>query len=163
MIWIGIYFVCVIALVAIIIGFNSNLSKRQKVLTVAFGPLTIVALIIGVFVISIDHIIKHGFNDLLPKRNGTAHPLKIEDFKYWPKDTVLSGSDKMAIDEFNDKFNKNLRLDDIYGQAYESSLTPEEIFNCKSRIEGRVGVEPKYARFRIQNYSDSICPCFCQW
>lgn len=142
MIWIGIYFVCVIALVAIIIGFNSNLSKRQKILTVAFGPLTIVALIIGVFVILIDHIIKHGFHNLLPKRKGTARPLKAEDFKYWPKDTVLSGSDKMSIDEFNAKFNKNLRLDDVYGQAYESSLTPEEIFNCKSLIEGRVGVEP---------------------
>lgn len=133
---------CVIVLVAIIMGFKSNLSKRQKFLTVALGPLTIIVLFVGVIVISIDHIIKYGFHDLLPKRKGKAHPLKADDFKYWPKDTILSGSDKMTIDEFNVKFNKNIRLDDVYGQAYESSLTPEEIFNCKSRIDGRIGVEP---------------------
>ena len=142
MIWFGIYLACVIVLVAIMMGFKSNLSKRQKFLTVALGPLTIIVLFVGVIVISIDHIIKHGFHDLLPKRKGNAHPLKADDFKYWPKDTILSGSDKMTIDEFNVKFNKNIRLDDVYGQAYESSLTPEEIFNCKSRIDGRIGVEP---------------------
>ena len=112
----------------------------------ALGPLTIIVLIIGAIVISIDHIIKHGFHDLLPKRKGGVRPLKTDDFKYWPKDTILSGSDKMAIDEYNAKFGKNLRLDDVYGQAYESSLTPEEIFNCKSRIDGRIGFEPNMPR-----------------
>lgn len=70
MIWFGIYLACVIVLAAIIIGFKSNLSKRQKFLTVALGPLTIIVLFIGAIVISIDHIIKHGFHDLLPKRKG---------------------------------------------------------------------------------------------
>ncbi len=105
MICFGIYLACVIVLVAIIMGFKSNLSKRQKFLTVALGPLTIIVLFVGVIVISIDHIIKHGFYDLLPKREGKAHPLKADDFKYWSKDTILSGSHKMTIDEFNVKFN----------------------------------------------------------
>lgn len=142
MVLLGIYLASIVLLIAIIIGFKSNLSKRQKFISVILGPLTIVAIIVGVIVISIDHIMKHGFHDLLPKRKGKARPLKADDFKYWPKDTVLSGSDKISIDEFNAKFNKSLRLDDIYGLDYESSLTPEEIFNCKSRIDGRVGIEP---------------------
>ena len=52
MICFGIYLACVIVLVAIIMGFKSNLSKRQKFLTVALGPLTIIVLFVGVIVIS---------------------------------------------------------------------------------------------------------------
>lgn len=111
MIYIIIYGACILAMLAILIFHKSQLKFWQKVLTVLLAPLMIVILIIGFIVIAIDHVIKHGFHDILPRRKSKAYPLDEADFKVWPKDTVQCGDEKMCITEYNKRFGKQLTLD----------------------------------------------------
>lgn len=142
MIYIWIYIACMIVMLAVLFGFRSQLKIWQKILAVLFAPAMIVLLVIGAIVLTIDHICKHGFHDVLPRRKSTAYPLDKNDFRSWPKDTVAAGTEKMSIVDYNKKYGKSLTLDDVYGQGYSESLTPEEIFECKVSIPQKFGLEP---------------------
>lgn len=142
MIYIWIYIACMIVMLAILLGFKSHLKSWQKVLAVLFAPTMIVLLVIGAIVLTIDHICKHRFHDILPRRKSKAYPLDKNDFRSWPKDTIAAGTEKMSIIDYNKKYEKSVALDDIYGQGYSESLTPEEIFECKVSIPKKFGLEP---------------------
>lgn len=142
MIYVWIYIACIVVMLAVLIGFKSQLKSWQKVLAVLFAPAMIVLLVIGAIVLIIDHICKHGFHDVLPRRKSKAYPLDKEDINFWSKDTIMSGNEKMSIVDYNQKFGKSITLDDVYGQGYSESLTPEDIFNCKVLIPKKFGLEP---------------------
>lgn len=113
MIWTIMCFASIAFRAIAFIYFNSNLSKMQKIVMLLAAPITIAVLIIGAIVVSIDHICKHGFHDILPRKKSKAYPLSKDDFKYWSKVTIIACSEKMNISEFNVKYGKNLSLDDI--------------------------------------------------
>lgn len=142
MIYIWIYIACMIVMLAVLLGFKSQLKIWQKILAVVFAPVMIVLLVIGAIVLLIDHVCKHGFHDILPRRKSKAYPLDKADFRFWPKDTIVAGTDKMSIVDYNKKYGKSITLDEVYGQGYSESLTPEEIFECKVSIPKKFGLEP---------------------
>lgn len=140
--WMAAYCVCVIC-VALIVKYNFQEAKLwQKALMVILSPLVLAAMAVILLCILPGHIKKNGFHSILPRRKGKAYPLDAEDFEFWPKDTILSGDGKMSIGEFNQKFGKNLSLDDVYGHGYVAALTPEEVFECKSILPSKYGLEP---------------------
>lgn len=162
MIYIIIYGACILAMLAILIFHKSQLKFWQKVLTVLLAPLMIVILIIGFIVIAIDHVIKHGFHDILPRRKSKAYPLDEADFKVWPKDTVQCGDEKMCITEYNKRFGKQLTLDDVYGNGYTESLTPEEIFECKAFIPLKYGKETNLPQYIYTDVAVAFAKTFAQ-
>lgn len=137
MIYMIIYTLCVTILLAVFAFAKSDLKLWQKALAVVFAPIVFVIMVVGAICIFVDHIIKHGFHNVLPRKKNKAYPLDKDDFKYWPKDTILCGNDKMNITDFNKKFGKNLSLDDVYGKGYIDSLSPEEYYLCKVFIPGK--------------------------
>ena len=110
MIYILIYGVCIIAMLAVLIFNNSKLKVWQKILAVLFAPAMIVLLVIGVLVLFIDHVCKHGFHNIIPRSKSKAYPLDKDDFRFWSKDTIAAGTDKMSIVEYNKKYSPKLRL-----------------------------------------------------
>ena len=58
------------AMLALFTFYKSQLKVWQKVLAVLFAPIMIAICIIGVIVLCIDHIVKHGFHNILPRRKG---------------------------------------------------------------------------------------------
>ena len=103
MIYILIYVVCMVAVLAVFVFNKSQLKIWQKVIAVIFAPVMVVVLIVGTIVLCIVHIVKHGFHNILPRRKGKAYPLDKSDFSIWGKDYVLDGNDKVQIDDFNEK------------------------------------------------------------
>lgn len=151
-----------VAMLAVLLIYKSQFKAWQKVLAVLFAPFMLVILIIGFLVIAIDHIIKHGFHDILPRRKNKAYPLDESDFKMWPKDTIQCGSEKMGITEYNRKYGKQLTLDDVYGAGYMDSLTPEEIFECKTFIPFKYGKEPNMPQYIYTDVAVGFAKAFAQ-
>lgn len=147
--WI-IYGLCAAIMLTVFVCVKSELKLWQKVLAVIFAPLVLVVMIIGAIVISIDHIIKHGFHDILPRRKGKAYPMDKSDFHIWGKDYVLDGNDKIQIDEYNKKYNTTLTLDDVYGNGFMEKMTPEEVYKCKTFIPGKYGLEPNMPEYQYK-------------
>lgn len=160
MIYIWIYIACMIVMLAVLLGFRSQLKIWQKILAVLFAPAMIVLLVIGAIVLTIDHICKHGFHDVLPRRKSRAYPLDKNDFRSWPKDTIAAGTEKMSIVDYNKKYGKSITLDDIYGQGYSESLTPEEIFECKVSIPHKFGLEPDMPDYIYKTVAISFAKTF---
>ena len=107
-----------VVMLAVLLGFKSQLKSWQKVLAVLFAPAMIVLIVIGAIVLTIDHICKHGFHDILPRQKSKAYPLDREDFRFWSKDTIMAGTEKMSIVDYNKKYGKSITLDDVYGQGH---------------------------------------------
>lgn len=149
-----------VVMLAVLLGFKSQLKYWQKVLAVLFAPLMIVFLVIGAIVLIIDHICKHGFHDILPRRKSKAYPLDKEDFNFWSKDTIMAGTEKMSIVDYNKKFGKSITLDDVYGQGYSESLTPKDIFNCKVLIPKKFGLEPNMPDYIYKTISIAFAKSF---
>lgn len=160
MIYVWIYIACMVVMLAVLLGFKSQLKYWQKVLAVLFAPLMIVFLVIGAIVLIIDHICKHGFHDILPRRKSKAYPLDKEDFNFWSKDTIMAGTEKMSIVDYNKKFGKSITLDDVYGQGYSESLTPKDIFNCKVLIPKKFGLEPNMPDYIYKTISIAFAKSF---
>lgn len=143
MIWyVIIYVICACSVDFLVKYQFEEFKVWQKCLMVILSPLVIVTLLIIMLCILPGHVKEHGFHDILPRKKDKAYPLDKDDFKYWPKDTILAGAEKMTISEFNKKNGKNLSLDDVYGSGYTDSLTPEEVFKCKTLIPNKYGLEP---------------------
>lgn len=147
-------------MLAVLIGFKSQLKSWQKVLAVLFAPAMIILLVIGAIVLIIDHICKHGFHDILPRRKSKAYPLDKEDFRFWSKDTIVAGTEKMSIVDYNKKYGKSITLDDVYGQGYSESLTPEDIFECKLFIPKKFGIEPNMPDYIYKTISIAFAKTF---
>lgn len=160
MIYVWIYIACMVVMLAVLLGFKSQLKYWQKILAVLFAPVMIVFLVIGAIVLIIDHICKHGFHDILPRRKSKAYPLDKEDFNFWSKDTIMAGNEKMSIVDYNMKFGKSITLDDVYGQGYSESLTPEDIFNCKVLIPKKFGIEPNMPDYIYKTISIAFAKSF---
>lgn len=88
MIYISIYFTCLVAVLAVSAFNKSQLKVWQKVIAVLFAPVMVVVLIVDTIVLCIDHIVKHGFHNKLPQRKGKAYPLDKSDFSIWGKDYI---------------------------------------------------------------------------
>lgn len=149
-----------VVMLIVLLGFKSQLKSWQKVLAVLFAPAMIVLLVIGMIVLSIDHICKHGFHDILPRRKSKAYPLDKEDFRFWSKDTIVTGTEKMSIVDYNKKYGKSITLDDVYGQGYSESLTPEDIFGCKVFIPKKFGLEPNMPDYIYKTISIAFAKSF---
>ena len=160
MIYIWIYIACMVVMLAVLLGFKSQLKSWQKVLAVLFAPAMIVLLVIGAIVLIIDHICKHGFHDILPRQKSKAYPLDREDFRFWSKDTIMAGTEKMSIVDYNEKYGKSITLDDVYGQGYSESLTPEDLFNCKVFIPKKFGLEPNMPDYIYKTISIAFAKAF---
>ena len=143
MIWyIWSYVACVIAIAVLVRYQFGEIKVWQKWIMVFLSPLVIASLLIIFLCILPKHIKENGFHNILPRRKRKAYPLDKDDFRFWPKDMVAAGSEKMSIVDYNKKYEKSVALDDIYGQGYSDSLTPEEIFECKVLIPKKFGLEP---------------------
>lgn len=142
LIYIYLGLVAAAAILFAILGKKSDLGKSEKAIIIVFAPFVLIFAIGYIIWIFIDHIRKNGFHNMLPRKKGKAYPLDDDDFKYWAKDYVLDGEDKIRIDEFNSKYKKSLSLDDVYGEGYISGLTPEEIYECKTYFPHRYGLQP---------------------
>lgn len=160
MIYILIYVVCMMVMLALFAFYKSQLKVWQKVLAVLFAPIMIAICIIGVIVLCIEHIMKYGFHNILPRRKGKAYPLDKSDFSIWGKDYVLDGNDKIQIDDFNEKYNKALSLDDVYGKGFVENMTPEEVYKCKAFIPGKYGLEPKIPKYIYKDIAIAFAVCF---
>ena len=125
---------CVIAIAVLVRYQFGEIKVWQKWIMVFLSPLVIASLLIIFLCILPKHIKENGFHNILPRRKSKAYPLDKDDFRVWPKDIVAAGSEKMSIVDYNKKYEKSVALDDIYGQGYSESLTPEEIFECKVLI-----------------------------
>lgn len=157
--WI-IYGICVAIILAVFVSVKSELKLWQKVLAVIFAPVVMVVMIIGAIVLAIDHIIKHGFHNVLPRRKGKAYPMDKSDFRIWGKDYVLDGDDKTQIDEFNKKYNTSLTLDDVYGKGFIENMTPEEVYKCKTFISGKYGLEPNMPETEYKEIATAFAESF---
>ena len=133
---------CVIAIAVLVRYQFGEIKVWQKWIMVFLSPLVIASLLIIFLCILPKHIKENGFHNILPRRKSKAYPLDKDDFRVWPKDIVAAGSEKMSIVDYNKKYEKSVALDDIYGQGYSESLTPEEIFECKVLIPKKFGLEP---------------------
>ena len=124
------YVVCAIAIAVLVRYQFREIIVWQKWIMVILSPLVIASLLFIFLCILPKHIKENGFQNILPRRKSKAYPLDKDDFRFWPKDTIAAGTEKMSIVDYNKKYGKSVTLDDIYGQGYSESLTPEEIFEC---------------------------------
>lgn len=160
MIYIWIYIACMIVMLAVLLGFKSQLKIWKKILAVLFAPVMIVLLVIGAIVVFIDHVCKHGVHDIIPRRKSKAYPLNKDDFRFWPKDTIMAGTDKMSIVDYNKKYGRSITLDEVYGHGYSESLTPEEIFECKVSIRKKFGLEPNMPDYIYKTVAIAFAKAF---
>ena len=124
---------------------------------ILLAPLFIAFLIIGFFVILPKHIKENGFKRFWPRRKGKAYPLDEPDFRIWSKDTVYDGEkEKIGISEFNEKYHKNLTLDDVYGNGYTDSITPEEYLDCKVQIPNKYGREANMPDYPYRKAAEAL-------
>lgn len=163
MIYILIYVVCMMVMLTLFAFYKSQLKVWQKVIAVIFAPVMVVVLIVGTIFLCIDHIVKHGFHNILPRRKGKAYPLDKSDFSIWGKDYVLDGNDKVRIDDFNEKYNKALTLDDVYGTGFIDNMTPEEVYKCKTFIPGKYGLEPNMPEYQYKDIAIAFADLFTSW
>lgn len=157
-----IYLGIVVAVAILIFSTNgrSTFSTFEKAIIIILAPLFLIFGIGYALWLLIGHIRKNGFHNLLPGKKGKAYPLDEDDFKYWAKDYVLDGEEKLRIDEFNKKYNKSLSLDDVYGDGYISRLTPEEIFDCKTYFPHRFGLQPNMPDTPYTTAAIALGKCF---
>ena len=160
MIYILIYVVCMIVMLTLFAFYKRQLKVWQKVIAVIFAPVMVVVLIVGTIFLCIDHIVKHGFHNIFPRRKGKAYPLDQSDFSIWGKDYVLDGNDKIQIDDFNEKYNKALSLDDVYGKGFIENMTPEEVYKCKTFIPGKYGLEPNIPKYIYKDIAIAFAEFF---
>lgn len=138
MLYLEIYIGCMIVMLGLMLFTKNKFDKIEKTIIIVLAP---IMMIVGVISI-IDQLRKNGLKGTLPRSKSKAYPLEQDDFRYWPKDTVISDDHKISLDEYNRKLNKSLTLDDVYGEGYSASLTPEEVFECKTYIPGKYGLQP---------------------
>lgn len=72
-----------------------ELKAWQKCLMLVLSPLVIVTLMIIMLCILPKHIKEHRFHDILPRRKSKAYPMDKDDFRFWPTDTIIAGTDKV--------------------------------------------------------------------
>ncbi len=152
----GIYASCAVVMLILMLCTKNKFDKAEKTIIVALAPIMTVVGIVSV----IDQLIKQGPKGILPRRKSKAYPLDREDFRFWPKDTIMAGAEKMSIVDYNKKFGKSITLDDVYGQGYSESLTPEDIFNCKVLIPKKFGIEPNMPDYIYKTISIAFAKSF---
>lgn len=156
MIWLYIYIGCILLLllVYLIARKPNNFTAIEKSVILVFAPIfTVFGIIDVLFIIPYQQLKEKGIIHMFSKRKGKPYPLDKTDFKFYPKDIVLDGEkDKVSIDEFNKKYGTSYTLDDIYGQGYTASLSPEDIQECKSFFANRYSVQhnlPEYEYTKV--------------
>lgn len=152
----GIYASCAVVMLILMLCTKNKFDKAEKTIIVALAPIMTVVGLVSV----IDQLIKQGPKGILPRRKSKAYPLDREDFRFWPKDTIMAGAEKMSIVDYNKKFGKSITLDDVYGQGYSESLTPEDIFNCKVLIPKKFGIEPNIPDYIYKTISIAFAKSF---
>lgn len=159
MIWsiiLEIYAACIVIMLVLMFCFKNKFDNIEKIVIVALAPIMTIVGIISI----IDLLIKHGPMGVLPRRKSKAYPLDKEDFRFWSKDTILAGTEKMSIVDYNKKYGKSITLDDVYGQGYSESLTPEDIFECKVFIPKKFGLEPNMPDYIYKTISIAFAKTF---
>lgn len=143
-------------MLTVILCFKNKFDKAEQIIMLVLAPLMLIVGIVSI----IDQLIKHGPNGVLPHRKGKAYPLDKPNFKYWPKDTILDGDKKISIDEFNKTYNTSLTLDDVYGKGFMESLTPENVFECKTFIPDKFGLEPNIPNYIYKSAAIAFAKAF---
>lgn len=143
-----IYAVCMVFMLILMLCTKYKFDHIERIVIVALDPIMTIVGIISI----IDLLIKHGPMGVLPRRKSKAYPLDKEDFRFWSKDTIVAGTEKMSIVDYNKKYGKSITLDDVYGQGYSESLTPEDIFECKLFIPKKFGLEPNMPDYIYKNF-----------
>ena len=161
MIWyLLLYALCCIAIFLLVKTNFSEIKTWQKFLMVLFSPLVIVIFVLIFLCIIPKHIKENGFKNFFPHRKGKAYPLNKSDFRGWSKDTILDGDKKVSIDEFNKAHNTSLTLDDVYGRGFMDSMTPEEVYECKTYIPGKFGLEPNMPNYIYKSAAIAFAKAF---
>lgn len=68
--------------------------------------------------------IKQGFYFWYYRNKPAPLPHNLRKWQY--KDTIIFNGKTMSLAEYNKQYNKNVKLEDVYGKKYVASLTDED-------------------------------------
>lgn len=161
MLWYILIYLLFASIVTALVKFQfDEMKPLQKFIMVLLSPLAFVILLIIFLCILSKHIKESGFHNILPHKKDKVYSLDKDDSRFWSKDTIVVGTEKMSIVDYNNKYGKSITLDDVYGAGYSESLTPEEMFKCKVFIPKKFGIEPNMPDYIYKTVSIAFAKTF---